>query len=194
MDGQASDANDINLLFGIAQKREDAFRTIYEKYSRKVYSFAYTILQESSLAEEVMQETMLKLWLMGESVTKIENLNAYLRITSRNICYNLLKRQQMEQKIKNTIFQDWNEASSDMEDTIIYKDSKSLLDRAIAALPYYCKRVYILCYQDGLSYKEAAEELNISPHSVKTYMKRALSSIRKYLNARTILFIFWFFK
>lgn len=173
-----------DLLRLVAKGDHRAFRVLYDRYAPKTQAFALRILQDDMLAEEVMQETMLKLWQLGDKLTEIEHLNAYLKTLSRNYCYNLLRRKQLELRVEGEMATEWDEANNDTEELILLNEARQLLQQAVDTLPQYHRRVYELCHQQGLKYHEAAEQLGLSPHSVKTYMKQALKSIREFLRDR----------
>lgn len=177
------------LLARVARGEEQAFRILYDLYSRKVYAFAFSILKDPVLGEEVMQESMLKIWQMGPKSREIKNLDAYLKMISRNYCFNLLRRQKLEQRVSSKLFQDWEEAHDETQDLLLLKEAKKILQDAVDTLPQYHKKVYELCYQKGMKYEEAAEELQLSPHTVKTYMKHSLRTIRTYLSQNSDLAI-----
>ena len=186
--------NDVELLQKIAHGDQRAFRTIYDRYSRKVYIFALRILNSESLAEEVMQETMLKLWQMGSDLETIHQLEPYLHTVSRNYCYNIFRRQKLEFKFDAELSKDWAETHNETEESILLNDTRKVLQDGIALLPQQQRLVYQLCHQEGLKYEEAAERLNLSAHTVQSYMKLALRSLRSYVSQHTdvaaILIIF----
>lgn len=173
------------LLAKVAKGDESAFGLLYNQYSKKVYVFAIQLLNSEILAEEVMQLAMLKLWQMEDGINAIQNLDAYLRVISRNISYNMLRRLKLEQKANDDLGKDWLEEHNETEEQIILKDTKKILKEAIEALPPQQKLVYQLCHEEGLKYEEAAKKLNLSPLSVQTYMKLALRFLRNYVSKRT---------
>lgn len=173
------------LLAKVAKRDEYAFGLLYNQYNKKVYGFALQLLNSEILAEEVMQVTMLKLWQMEEGLTAIQNLDAYLRVTSRNISYNMLRRLKLEQNASETLGREWLEEHNETEEQIFLKDTKKILQEAIDALPPQQKLVYKLCHEEGMKYEEVAKKLNLSPLSVQTYMKLALRFLRTYIGKRT---------
>ncbi len=169
------------LLSRIADKDEHAFSVIYERYHKKIYTFALRFLKSKQLAEEVVQESFLKVWLYGEALNSISNIEAYLVTLSRNKSLDVLRQQQRELKFDRKRDVNWAEGHNDTEEAIILNDTRNLLQSAIDLLPPQQKLVYQLCHQEGLKYEEAAEKLNLSPLTVKTHMQHALRFIRKYM-------------
>lgn len=173
--------NDDELLAGVSKGDQQAFRLLYECYADPVYIQALRLLRSEDLAQELMQEVFLKLWRMGENITEIQNLEVYLKKMTRNRSLNELRRILRENKTSQGYLEDYMESHNDTEEAIILKETKQVLQTAIALLPAQQREVYQLCYQEGLKYKEAAERLNLPHSTVQSHMKRALQFLRAYL-------------
>ncbi len=169
------------LLSRIAVKDEHAFAVIYERYSKRIYTFSLRLLKSKQLAEEVVQESFLKIWLLGEILNSVNNIEAYLVTLSRNKSLDLLRQQQREIQIELKEGKNWMEGHNETEEAILLNDTRNLLQLAIEQLPPQQKRVYQLCQQEGLKYEEAAKKMNLSPLTVKTHMQHALRSVRAYV-------------
>jgi len=170
-----------NLLRLLREGDRDAFREAYNLYRNKVYSVALKILREKEDAEEVMQEVMLKLWLSAGSLKVDSNLEAWLKTITRNLSYNVLRRQALEAKTAVNRGADWRDFSNETEEHVLLNETKKVLYDAIEKLPPQQKLVYQLCHQQGLKYEEAARELNLSASTVQSYMKLAIRSVRSYV-------------
>lgn len=169
------------LLERIAVRDELAFGTIYYQYHKKIYTFSLRLLKSKQMAEEVVQESFLKIWLMGDALNKISNIEAYLVTLARNRSLDALRKQQRDAKAGFTNAKLWTEEHNDTEESIILNDTKELLQAGIELLPPQQKLVYQLCHQEGLKYEEAAEKLNLSPLTVKTHMQHALRFLRAHI-------------
>lgn len=182
--------NEAELLAKIASGDQHAFRIIFEKYHNKVYTYASRILTEDMLAEEVVQETMLKIWTLGQKLTGIDNLDAYLKATARNKSIDMLRRIEQQHQIETEQSADWTEQSNETEEQILLNDTRRVLTQAISQLPDQQRRVYELCHLQGMKYEEAATELQLSVETVKFYMKLALRFLRSYLSTHTDVAVF----
>lgn len=175
------------LLEKMANGDHQAFRSIYQKYHNKVYTFSIRILHSQLLAEEVVQESMLKLWLMGPGVININNLDSYLKRIARNCAIDLLKRKELELKTDDKLGNTWEESHNETEEQILLNDIRKVLNDGVSLLPQQQKLVYQLCHLEGLKYEEAANRLNLSVLTVQSYMKLALRFLRNYIKAHTDL-------
>lgn len=176
--------NEKVLLAKIANGDQQAFRVIYEKYSRRVFLFSMSVLNSEAHAEEVMQETMLKVWLMADGLNKIENLDAYLRTLTRNRSLNVLSRLALQLKTDRVCGQDWKELENVTEEEILLNDTRKILEQGIDALPPQQKMVYRLHQEEGMKYDQIAKQLNLSPATVQTHMKLAIKFLRAYMSKR----------
>ncbi|GGG78452.1 DNA-directed RNA polymerase sigma-70 factor [Parapedobacter pyrenivorans] len=173
------------LLAKVAQGDQRAFRVIYDHYYDSLHAYGLRLLKSDLFAEEMVQYAFLKIWTLKDRLTKIENLESYLITMARNHALDILRRRKLTVRANREISIDWSESHNDTEEEIMLNDTRRILDEAIELLAPQQKRVFRLCRQQGLKYEEAAKELNLSPATVQSYMKLALSALRKHLAHRT---------
>lgn len=169
------------LLVLLSQKDERAFDVVFERYRHKIYTFSISILHEPALAQDVVQDVMMKLWQMGDRLLEIKSLNQWLRVITRNRTIDILRSK------KYTVYQqDYSSCEEQLNDNvtqehILYKDLQHILNRAIAGLPTQQQRVYQLMEMEGFDSKEVANELGLTPATVQTHLKLARRKLRAYL-------------
>lgn len=181
--------DELELLSSIAEGNERAFKKVYYAYYNRIFSFSLGMLQSRMLAEEVVQESMIKIWQMGDELKTIKNLDAYLKTIARNLTLNLLKRKELERKANKALSAGSTELHNETEESILLNESRKILEEGIDMLPTQQRLVYKLCQQEGLKYEEAAKQLNISHGSVQTHMKLALKFLRNHIRQNTDLAI-----
>lgn len=162
-----------------------AFSIIFNRYSAKVYTYALKIVKSDTLAEEIAQEVFVKIWKLEAELSQIENLDAYLRVLTRNHTLKVLRRIALEIKTSRMMVHDYHEDHNETEEYIIFKDSEKILNQGIEKLPAQQRLVYNLCHQEGMKYEEVAQKLNISKLTVKTHMQHALRFLRNYVSTHT---------
>jgi len=177
--------NETALLHQTAAGDQRAFRTLYECYYRKVFTQATRLTRSKDSGEEITQEVFLKLWRLGPGLSDIRNLDHYLKVTTRNQSISALRRLALETKGSRELTRNYIDGHNETEEGIVLNDTRKVLNEAIERLPKQQRQVYVLCHQEGLKYEEAAERLNLSPLTVQTHMKRALKSLRGYLQNHT---------
>ncbi|MFZ6009554.1 MAG: RNA polymerase sigma-70 factor [Bacteroidota bacterium] len=166
------------LLDQLSRNSAPAFREIFHIHSDQVYAFALRLTKSHSIAEEMVQEVFMKIWINRTSASTIENFNAYLFVITRNLVFNALKRQALEEKAKIVLSQELEKKHHDTEETVIRRDYERLLQETVNHLPPQQRLVYSLCHQEGLRYDEVAQRLKISRLTVKTHMQQALKTIK----------------
>ncbi len=177
------------LLQKIATRDQRAFKVLYEHYHPKIYTFSLRILQVEESAEEVVQESMLKIWQMGAALHTVKNLDGYLKTIARNRSIDILRHQELVVKAELESGYGWEETHNETEERVLLNETRNILRDGIALMPEQHQLVYRLCQQEGLKYEEAAERLNLSPLTVQTYMKLSLRFLRKYMSSHTDLAI-----
>lgn len=184
------------LLLQIADGDEFAFRYLFETYHQQLGTHIFRLTNSVEMAEEVVQDVFLKLWINREELKDIRNFKAYLFVISKNQALNCIKKTIREQKHQ----QQW-ETENAGEEELVMQDPElnnyyTLLDLAIDQLPPQQQKVYLLSRHERLKYAEIAEEMNISRETVKKYLQLAVSFISTYLksNSDVVLFILLYFK
>ncbi|HEY0175480.1 MAG TPA: sigma-70 family RNA polymerase sigma factor [Pedobacter sp.] len=173
------------LLAKIVKGDERAFRIVFNTYQKKIYSSALQMLHDEILAEEVVQVSMLKLWMMGTGLLEIRNLQGYLIKISRNYAFDLLRRKEMQLKAERNIQVTWSEEHNETEEQILLNETRKILQDGIELLPPQQKIVYQLCHQEGLKYEEAASRLNLSVETIRSYMRLAQRFLRNHLRSNS---------
>ncbi len=173
----------INLL---ANDSEYAFQLLYDRHRNRIYRLSTKYLKSPVLAQEVVQDVFLKLWIMRRDINANKPLEAWLYTVAKNTLINRFK------KLSN----EWNELTiytkkvevvgENTDSKILTAELKYHLNNAINQLPDKQKEVYQLAKIEGYSYNEIAVEMQISPLTVKTHLTRALESIRTFLIQRGI--------
>ncbi|WP_426327609.1 RNA polymerase sigma factor [Pedobacter sp. R-06] len=167
-----------DLMLKIAVGDQQAFRLIFDAYKNKVFSYANRYLKSKERAEEVVQETFLKIWLKRENLNTIENFGGYIRRIAVNLTLDLLRAIAAENKTSDLQKVEWSEQDTGTEDAIMRKDAQSYVDQLLAKLPKQQGLVYRMCHIEGMKQKEVAEILHIAPATVKVHLREALKTLR----------------
>lgn len=181
--------NEKELLIQVASGDEVAFSKLFNHYRNKIYGSAYKLSRSAVVAEEIVQNVFLKIWLRKEKLTSIQNFNAYLFVVTRNEIYLALSRIARDAMVKSLLSENHTESEIDNEKRLIYQEYQDILQKAIARLPIQQKKVYQLIKVEGLKREEAAQLLRIHPETIKTHLARAVKSVRNYCTLHLPLFL-----
>jgi RNA polymerase sigma-70 factor (ECF subfamily) len=176
--------NEKAFIKSISSEDKNEFRDLFNSYRGKVYGYALKILKSETEAEDVLQDVFLKLWLHG-NIGELENFEGYLKVTTRNHVFKVLRRQNLQCVTESLLKVEWTEGHNETEESLLLNDSQLILNEAIDQLPPRQKLVYNLCKTEGLKYEAVAEVLSISPLTVKTHMQHSLRFLRNYLIKHT---------
>ena len=168
------------LLHQVAQGDEKAFRTVFDHYRDALYSFALKITRQETIAEEIVQDVFIKIWINRSGLSAVRSFSDFLFIVTRNHTLNSLRKLAKERKLSSGPPEDLQEADLSAEAGILQRDYERILQQAIAQLPPQQKLVYTLSRQHGLTREEIAGQLNVAPGTIKAHMANALRSIRSY--------------
>jgi RNA polymerase sigma-70 factor (ECF subfamily) len=173
----------INLL---ANDSEYAFQLLYDRHRNRIYRLSTKFLKSPILAQEVVQDVFLKLWMTRKEINANKPLEAWLFTVAKNTLINRFKKLSKEWN-ELTIYTKKAEVIEENTDSkILTNEIKLHLNDAINQLPEKQKEVYQLAKNEGYSYNEIAVKMQISPLTVKTHLTRALESIRAFLIKRGI--------
>lgn len=171
---------DAELLRAIAKGDQEAFAVMFENKYSKFYTFAFKLTRSKALAEEVIQDVFLNIWINRNSLETILNFDAYLNRITRNLSFNALRNIAKDKVLLGELPDDERFADHSTEQTLAYNDTLSLMKDAIAKLPPQQQLVYLLCHNEGLTYEQAAIKLNLAPSTVHSHMKAALGNLRSH--------------
>ncbi|MCR8559789.1 RNA polymerase sigma-70 factor [Mucilaginibacter sp. BJC16-A38] len=184
MSNKPIDGNSIKQLI---EGNEDVFTSLYESYSEKVYRLAFRFLKDKALSEEVVQETFINVWLSREKLDPEGNMWLYLYVVAKRLALNSLRQACKSNDFVENLLNFMEEQNS-TEEEVLARDLENFTGKIIEKLPRQQQLVFKLSRVEGLSYKEIAEQLNISPNTVKNHMVEALKTLRSQLRYSDIIY------
>lgn len=167
----------INL---IAEGDEYAFSLFFDEYRDRIYSISFKLTKSTYIAEEIVQDVFLNIWLKRADLINIQDLSAYLFIVTRNAVYKELKRIARNYKITSLTDEDQSLSNNNSTDLVMNKEYDLLLKKAIEQLPHQQKHVYRLMKEQGLKREEVACLLNLQPETIKSHLTQAMKNIRAF--------------
>lgn len=188
-----------NILFGLKNGHEDAYKYLYDEYYTKLCSLANFYVRDTFVSENLVGDLIFYLWENREQLEIHESLNAYLFTSVRNRCYNYLSQAHVQRESSITQIQEDSlifsmHAETDLPIGILMeKELQNVVDLAISRLPEQTKKVFELKRYEDLSYEEISIQLNISINTVKYHIKSALKILREDLGEFLTAIILLFF-
>jgi RNA polymerase sigma-70 factor (ECF subfamily) len=173
---------DHELLTLIQGGSRDAFAGLVRRHTERFYRLAYRYVQNRETAEDIVQDAFLKLWedpgkWQPERNSKFTTW--FYRIVV-NLCLDWQKRKRPVVLDDELPLADERET---VEEAMIRAHEQKLLEREIAALPERQRRALNLCFDEGLSNREAAEVMGLNLKALQSLIMRAKTTLKERIKA-----------
>lgn len=176
-----------NELLRLVQLDDNkAFTALYKRYWKLLYAPAYKRLKDGQLAEDVVHDVLLSIW-KNRLNLQVENLERYLVSATKYTIMASIRKNRRELTIEPT--PDACGTENHTESAYYYRQLYDLAIQEMDMLPEKCKLVFKYSRQQGLSNREIADILHISPKTVENQITRALHQLR--LSLRGMLHFFF---
>lgn len=181
---------DADVVVLAQQGRETAFRELVRRYERPVFSLIYRMVRDRETAEDLAQETFIKVLNHIDRYRPEFKLSSWLFKIANNVAIDHLRKRQVDtismdgsphaasaSEIEATSF----EVGAVQESALDELESRELgtaIERAIAKLRPEYRNCIMLRHVEGRSYEEIAATLDLPLGTVKTYIHRARHQLR----------------
>lgn len=174
--------NEPELLEALRKGSENAFTRLYHHYSLPLYHNVLSLVKDEHIAEELVQEVFSKIWKQKATITIEKNFAGYLFVMARNRVFDFFQQVNRDQALYEKMKAVASAHYDHIEQALFAKENADLLRRAIDTLPPQRRKAFELCKLEGLTYRQASEEMGISLSTIKDHMVNALESIRIYIS------------
>ena len=177
------ESSDTELMARIAKDDEAALRLIFQRYSGLVFSLAQRMLRDPTHAEEIVQETFLRVWRTAATFdAERGKAEAWIVTIARNLAVSALRKAPVmtptnDENILNALVDD----AISPEEAAMISDRRHSVREAIAQLPERQRQVVVLSYFDGLTHAEIAERIGEPLGTVKSRLRLALGRLKQIL-------------
>jgi len=175
--------NEQQLIKEVAAGSSLAFTTLFELYKNKIFTIAFRITRSVPVAEEIVQDVFVKLWLHRERLADVAYFRAYLFTSARNETFTALKKAAKHPTFMFGLTDVEHFIDTENETSPEAADNKVMLQKAIERLPPQQAIVFRMIKLEGFSREETAEKLRLSPATVKVHLALALRSVRAFCMA-----------
>lgn len=172
------------LLAAVATGDQLAFERLFRAWYPRLVRTAVLVVGDGDVAEDAVQEVFVGLWRQRDALPEAPKFAGYMHRAVRNRCLNQL-RDRETLSLESAAVPPLEVAPSaplDLHEEMLI----GYVSAALATLPTRTREVFHLSRDDGMTYREIAEVLEISTKTVETLMGRALATLRTTLLPRLV--------
>jgi RNA polymerase sigma-70 factor (family 1) len=181
--------SDNSLVSKIRDGDKFAIKELFRRYYNSLCRFATRFVHSDEDVEDIVESVFEKIWTNREKLDSTQRIRSYLFKLTQNQALDFLKARG-NRHIALSKWIDSEESKklrviscSDPAQEMIDNEVRAAVAEAIERLPQRCKLVFTLNRQEGLSYSEIADVLDISERTVANQIVRALKQLRKDLRS-----------
>jgi RNA polymerase sigma factor (sigma-70 family) len=131
-----------------------------KNYRVRIYHFIQKFVKDSALAEDLTQDIMLKIWVNREKIFRLEDIDAYVMVMSRNHVMDHFKRLAKEKSYQEEVWRLMQNNEDRVESNLAVKDIEARLDAILKVLPKRQQQIFELNHKKGLTLKEISSMSN----------------------------------
>ncbi len=177
--------SEVDLISRLRRREPKAMADLYDRYGRLVYSVIFKVVRDRTVAEDLTQETFLRIWNRTQFFDSEKGaLGPWILAIARNRAIDYIRSVDGRMSKRATEFEPAAEhptAFLNLERDILNSDRAKLLQTAFAKLTPSQRQVIELAYWEGLSQTEMADRMKQPLGTVKTWVRTALKTLRNEL-------------
>ncbi|MGD0343333.1 MAG: RNA polymerase sigma-70 factor [Bacteroidales bacterium] len=166
------------LITKLKEGDKNAFSLIFTIYYKDLVLFATNYIHKADLAEEIVQDTFVKIWEEHEELNIVFSLKSFLLKSVQNKCIDMIRHQKIRQNHINDVILNSPDYEYNTDNYLTNSELVGLIKTTLDNLPDEISQAYRMNRFEGLKYHEIAEKLNISVRTVEVRIGRALCSLR----------------
>jgi RNA polymerase sigma-70 factor (ECF subfamily) len=181
-----------DLFEQVKAGNEQAFAQLHQEYQFRLFYFVNRLIDNPQVSEEIVSDTLLKLWALRTNFPSFNSAKTFLYVTSRNSSYDHLRHvNTTKYKAEIRVDSFSNLENEDIDEDALHKMIRNevlmTIFKSIENLPPQRKAIIKLLYIDGMTTDEVAKSLGISQDTVRVAKFKALKELRNNTLLRKIV-------
>lgn len=174
---------DVNLYDQLRKQNQSALETIYDRYEKLLYSFAFRMTKNTGLAEDIVQEVFIKLWHgKGEYDKSKGKFSSWLLTVTRYTAIDHIRKNKQEDAFELDERDALQSDGPSVEEEVSWKEEKETIRRSISILSAEQQEMIEMFYFKGYSQKQISESCEIPLGTVKGRIRLALKHLKNHLD------------
>ncbi len=178
---------DLKYVQHIQLGHESGLKFFMSKFGKSLRFFAYSIVQNKEVAEEIVSDSFFKLWNGRDRIKSANSIKSFLFITTQNACYDYVRCPKRKINSDADALEKLVITDADTLTKMIYVELIELVVKEVNKLPEQQASVFKMSYLQELSTQEISKNLGTTSNSVYFARSKALSIIRKALQLKDSL-------
>lgn len=176
--------NEKECVKAIREGDEHAFKKLFLRYYDPLCNFSWRFTRSKAISEDIVQDVFSDMWNLRQSLDPQQSISVYLYQAVKNKALDHIDHQKVVRRYQSKAAHAGQNFTY-IQRTIQPRENAEFIKavrQAIDDLPGRAQQVYTLHREDGLTYREIAEVMDISQKTVESQMSRALDLLRSRLN------------
>ena len=183
------------LVSALKNGDEEAYLFLVNNFSKRLFAYALTLVNDHSFAQDILQNVYLKTWKHKKKLNPKFSIQSFLYKSVYNEFVNQYKHNEAMSKLETKYFQSLEKVVNKAESLDVSR-AIQVVNEEINKLPPKCRQVFTLSKKEGLSNIEISEHLEISLKTVEGQITKAFKILREKLGdkIKPILFLLFDFR
>ncbi len=168
------------LVREVVEGSISAFEELVTRYQHKLYGFALSIVHDHAIAQDVVQESFIRLYKTIDRIDTTKKFSSYFYTIARNAAISLLR--QRRQHVPLDVIKDVPSGHL-VDDQYMEQEKKAWIRAALRRLDAKYHNVISLYYFEDLSYEEISRKLRLPVNTIRTHLRRAKEALEEVLGS-----------
>jgi len=170
------------LLQELAAGSQEAMKYLFNKHYNQLLKYIAVFTKSDQVAEELVTDVFMKIWLGRDMAIYIENMDAFLFRVAKNKAIDFLRSAARNPGLEQLLYDRVDMIATERSDAgLLVQEYEEKIREAVDLLSPQRKKVYLLSREEELTHDEIAERFGISRHTVNNHIVMARQFIRRYL-------------
>ncbi|MBL0745603.1 RNA polymerase sigma-70 factor [Chryseolinea lacunae] len=174
--------SEYELVTLLKEGSEPALKELFLRFEQKILLYVFRLTRSHEVAEEILQDTFIKLWEYRENLDVTLSFSAFVYKIAKNRILNYLRANTTRVALKKEYSLSMVTSGNATEEQIFFDEYVRIADRAIDCLPPQRKSIFKMSRNEGKSYEEIAVALGISKNTVRLQIVQSLKDIRRFMS------------
>lgn len=184
--------DNVILMESLKNGDEKAYKFLLNKFHRKLNAYALTLVNDHSMAQDIVQNVFLKTWKNRNKLNPEFSIQSFLYKSVYNEFINTYQQNKAMMLLQQTYVDSLQQVVETTDESSIER-MLAIINREIQNLPPKCQKVFILSKKEGLTNIEIAEHLEISIKTVEAQISKAFKILKEKLKDNYNMMLFLLF-